>query len=276
MKTRTLFLLAAPLLAWGGGNGVAVGYERVDFDHSVKKDRGWRASLFGHTGSGKNGFEGLVEKSRIDTFKPPAPKDLQVTKIGLRYLRAFEDSGTLALSFATIDDNLMHETDGGKIYGLAYQKGPWRIAQYLSDYRHFDVWQTEAGYRTLKSYEGMKVGAEVLAKYIHLEDRKSNPFSRNARPDYFTPGFFLSCHTRGWHARAGAFFGRRIFAVMRNGLIAQHHAMEFTRTWMAAVAKDLGQARLTLRYVYQKADEIPAHNDGVTVQSVWLQWEYGF
>jgi hypothetical protein len=119
MKIRMLCLLAAPLLAWGGGNSVAVGYERVDFDHSVKKDRGWRASLFGRIALKHDIVEGLVEKSRIDTFQPPAPKDLQVLKGGLRYIHDFEANGRVALSFATIDDNLMHETDGGKIYGLA-------------------------------------------------------------------------------------------------------------------------------------------------------------
>jgi len=276
MKKVLLAMAAVPLLAFGGGNEVAVGYERVDFDHSVKKDRGWRASVFGRVGLEKDRFEALFEKSRIDTFQPPAPKDLQVAKIGLRYLHAFGKNGEAAVSFATIDDNLMKETDGGRIYGLAYRRGALRVAQYLSDYRRFKVWQTEAEYQTFAKTDDLKVGASVVMKYIHLSDRKSNPFSANARGDYLTPGFFGSFHTRGWHLKAGAFFGRRIFAVMQGGMKVQHHAMEFYRTWMVGIAKDLGPYGLSARYTCQKADEIPVRNDGVSVRSFTLAWSRRF
>ena len=275
MKKVLLVMATVPLLAFGGGNLVSVGYERVDFDHSVKKDRGWRASVFGRVGLKKDRFEALLEKSRIDTFQPPAPKDLQVAKIGLKYLHTFEKA-EMAVSFATIDDNLMKQTDGGKIYGVALRRGGLRIAQYLSDYKHFDVWQTEAGYSVKREWNDLKVGASAIVKYIRLSDRKSNAFSKNAKADYVTPGLFLSLHTSGWHFRTGALFGRRIFAVMQEGMKVQHHAMEFYQTWMAAVAKDLGSHRLSFRYVYQKADEIPIHNDGVRVQSVALVWGYRF
>ena len=274
MKKVWLAAAILPLLAWGE-NRIAVGYEGVDFSHSIKKDRGRRLSVFGRVDLKEARLEALVEKSNIKTYQPPAPEDLQVAKIGLKYTRAF-DKSTLSLSFATVDDNLMRETDGGKIYGIAYRRGAFRIAQYLSDYRRFDVWQTEAAYGVSRQMDDWRLGASAIVKYIHLSDRKSNPFSKNAKADYLTPGLFLTLHTRGWHAGVGGFFGRRIFAVMRDGLTVQHHAMAFYRTWTAAVAKDLGRHTLSIRYVYQKADEIPVHNDGVTVQSVSLVWGYRF
>jgi hypothetical protein len=170
----------------------------------------------------------------------------------------------------------MKETDGGHIYGIGYRYGAWDLTQYLSDYRHFNVYQTDLKY-TYKAVMGAwKTSAQIIGKYIRLQDRESNPFSRNAKEDYFTPGIKLHAHYGAYHCGAGAFFGKRIFGVMQEGFRVQHHAMEFEETYMAGIGRHFGPADVTLRYVYQKATEVPVHNEDVTVQNLMLQLRYRF
>ncbi len=75
---------------------------------------------------------------------------------------------------------------------------------------------------------------------------------------------------------AGAFFGKRVFAVMNDGFRVQHHAMEFDKTYMIGVGKHFGDVDLTLKYVYQEATEIPINNDNVKVGNIILQLGYRF
>jgi hypothetical protein len=116
----------------------------------------------------------------------------------------------------------------------------------------------------------------LFAKYIHLVDKERNDFSKNAQTDYFTPGFNLHLH-RGQHfAEIGTFLGKRAFAVMQNGFAIQHHAMEFTQTYMVAFGKLFDNYAIRLRYSYLKANELPSRNNGVTVNNFALVYHYHF
>jgi len=86
----------------------------------------------------------------------------------------------------------------------------------------------------------------------------------------------MHAHYHDYHMGAGAFFGKRVFAVMNDGFKVQHHAMEFKETYMVGFGKHFGDVDLNLKYVYQKASEIPINNDNVKVQNIILQLEYRF
>jgi hypothetical protein len=132
------------------------------------------------------------------------------------------------------------------------------------------------GYTFKRQFGEFRTSATVVGKYIHLQDKESNTFSQNAKTDYFTQGIKLHARYQGYHLGAGAFFGKRIFAVMNDGFKVQHHAMEFNKTYMCGIGKHFEWGSLHLKYVYQEAEEIPLHNKGVEVQNIIVQAEYRF
>jgi hypothetical protein len=251
-------------------------YETLDFKDSKKKDKGKRVGIALDYRQDKTLYQLLYEKTYTDTFQPPLSENLKVNKYYFKYTKKIDILNAYMLSYVTIDDNLMKETDNGHIYGLGYRYNDLKIAQYLSDYKHFNVYQSEASFTFRKQFGEVKTRVKVVGKYIHLQNKKSNNFSKNAKTDYFIPGIKLHALYKGYHFGAGAFFGKRIFAVMHDGLKVQHHAMEFNETYMGGLGKHFEWGSLHLKYVYQIAEEIPQHNKGVKVENIILKIGYHF
>ncbi len=271
-----LLLLYSTSFAFSQNSTLRVTYEDFDFKNSLKKDEGKRVGFILSHKIDDSLYQIAYEKTHTETFQPPLPKDLYVDKYYFKYSYKLNAKHALSLSYATIDDNLMKETDGGHIYGLGYKYGAFGITQYLSDYDNFNVYQTEMQYTFKKSFSKLKTKVTILGKYIHLQDKNSNAFSRNAKEDYFTPGVKLHAHYKAYHMGAGAFFGNRVFAVMNNGFKVQNHAMEFDKTYMLGFGKHFGDIDLSLKYVYQEATEIPSHNPNVEMQNIIFQLGYRF
>ncbi len=278
MKKIHTILMSALLctLSYAESTTLKLTYESLDFDNSKKKDEGKRVGLALNYQTDDDLYQIAYDKTNTNTFKPPLPQDLHVNKYYLKYSHKLDDRHSFSVTYATIDDNLMKETDGGNIYGLGYRYGAFGLTQYLSDYDNFNVYQTEMKYTFKKAFGEMKTFATVLGKYIHLQDKESNAFSANAQEDYFTPGLKIHAHYKDYHMGAGAFFGKRAFAVMNDGFKIQHHAMEFNETYMLGFGKHFGDVDVSLKYVYQEATEIPIHNDNVQVQNVILHLGYRF
>ncbi len=255
---------------------VKLSYENLNFDNSKKKDNGNRYGILLDYEDNNSLFQVAYNKTNTDTFKPPLIEDLHVNKYYLKYTHAMDDLQKLSLSYASIDDNLMKETDGGNIYGLGYSYGDFDLVQYLSDYKNFNVYQTDVTYTFITSLSMFKIKTSLIGKYIHLQDKESNDFSRNAKDDYFTGGLKVHTHYNHYHIGAGAFFGKRVFAVMQDGFRIQHHAMEFNETYMMILGKHFKSADVNLKYVYQNATEIPVKNENVHVRNIIMELAYHF
>ena len=255
---------------------IQTSFESLQFDNSKKKDTGKRASIRIGYKEAESFYQLAYERTNTDTFKPPLTKDLHVNRYTLKYTRILDKKQSVNVSYRTIDDNIMKETNSGHIYGVGYRYGPASITQYLSDYKHFNVYQTDLTYNIKHNYAGAQIKFTLIAKYLHLSDKDSNGFSKNAQENYLTPGIKIHAQHHGYSVGAGAFFGKRIFAVMDNGFQVQHHAMEFKETYMLGLGKQFGKINAKLRYVYQMAEEIPIHNDNVEVQNLALQLRYAF
>ncbi|MEA3467046.1 MAG: hypothetical protein U9R57_02345 [Thermodesulfobacteriota bacterium] len=251
-------------------------FESLNFNNSKKKDEGIRYRVGLDYQRDKHFFQMLYGRTNTSTFQPPLSDDLHVNKVYLKYRHQWHEKQSFHISYATIDDNLMKETDGGDIYGAGYGYGPFDITQYLSAYKHFDVYQTDIKYTLRKKFNNVLTKATVIGKYLHLENKNSNNFSRNADDDYFTAGLKLHAKYNKFHLGAGAFWGKRIFAVMNDGFRVQHHAMEFNKTYMFGMSRQFGKADLKLRYIYQEATEVPIQNDNVTLSIIILQLRYEF
>ncbi len=276
-KIYTILIVSLlSILSNAKGTTLQLTYENFDFENSKKKDKGKRYGFILSHRDEADLYQIAYDKTNTETFQPPLPSDLHVNKYYLKYSRKLDDKQLISLSYATIDDNLMKETDGGHIYGLGYKYGAASLTQYFSDYDHFNVYQTDLKYTFKKTFGELFTSATLLGKYIHLEDKNSNAFSENAKEDYFTPGLKVHAHYQEYHMGAGAFFGKRIFAVMNDGFRVQHHAMEFDETYMFGVGKHFGDLDVTLKYIYQEATEIPTQNENVKVKNVIFQLGYRF
>jgi hypothetical protein len=251
-------------------------YENFNFDNSKKKDNGKRYDTLINYRTDDSLYQFMYEKTDTDTFKPPLTKNLHVNKYYFKYSYEMGNKNMFTVSYANIDDNIMKETDGGHIYGLGYKSGMFGLNQYFSDYTNFNVHQTDLKYTFKKAFGKMKTSATLLGKYIHLQDKNSNGFSANAQEDYFTPGMKIHAHYNDYHIGAGAFFGKRAFAVMNDGFRVQHHAMEFDETYMFGIGKHFKNVDVNVRYIYQNATELPINNDNVKVKNFTIQFAYRF
>jgi len=259
-----------------GTTSLQLTHETFHFENSQKKDKGVREGVDVAFQSQQNHYQFYYEQTHTQTFQPPLSEDLKVKKYYAKYSRELDGNQALFLSYATIDDNLMKETDGGKIYGFGYRYNTLKLSQYLSDYPHFNVYQSEASYTFKKVYPLLNTNLTLVEKYIHLQNKESNPFSQNAKTNYFTTGIKLHTHYQSYHFGAGAFLGRRIFAVMNNGLKVQHHAMEFNKTYRCGIGKSFQWGEISVTYIYQEATEIATNTQGVTVKNLVVQMKYHF
>ena len=255
-----------------GTNNIKINYETLNFTNSKKKEDGKRYGVEIDHEEKHHHLQFYYEKTKTNTTNI-VPEDLDVKKYTLKYQYKFSPKERVSLSYSQIDDNIMQETNGGHIYGIGYSKNGLGITQYLSDYPHFDVYQSDLKYSFKK--DGIKT--TLLGKYIHLKDKNSNNFSRKAKTDYFTGGIKFHTHYNGFHLGAGAFLGTRMFAVMKEGFNVQHHAMEFKESYMIGVGHNISKdTSAHLRYSYHKAKEVPMDNDNVTVNNVSLNFVYRF
>lgn len=251
-------------------------YENFDFENSKKKDDGKRYGVLLSHKTEDSLYQFAYSKTDTNTLKPPLKSDLIAKKYYLKYTHKVNEKQFLTLSYATTEDNLIEAVDGGHIYGFGYKYSAFSLTQYVSDYDQFNVYQTDLQYMFKKRIGELSLRTKVLVKYIHLKDRESNPYSKNAKDNYLTPGFKVHAHYKSYHMGAGAYFGKRIFAVMQDGFKVQHHAMEFDKTYMLGLGKHFGNFDITLKYVYQEATEIPIHNENVKADNFILQVGYHF
>ncbi len=255
---------------------VKLDYQNFDFKNSDIKDQGATYGVALDYKTNNNLYQLYYEKTKTDTYQPPLPEDLNVDRVYFKYSHAFEGKHGVSLSYATIDDNLVKETDGGNIYGLGYTYADLGVTQYVSDYERFNVYQTDLKYTYKKAFGALKIATTILGTYIHLQDKNSNPLSANAQEDYFTPALKVHAHYNTYHMGAGAYFGERIFAVTNDGFRVQHHAMEFNKTYMVGFGKHFDAIDVNLKYVYQESTETPTRNENVQIQNMIVQIGYRF
>ncbi|NPA61535.1 MAG: porin family protein [Epsilonproteobacteria bacterium] len=254
-----------------GSANIKLNYELLDFKNSKKKDSGYRYGAEIDREGIRDHIQFYYEATYTDTTNM-VPKDLAVKKYTIKYQYKIDNRERLTLLYATIDDNLMEDVDGGNIFGIGYSKGGFSIIEYMSRYRKFNVYQSDLKY----SFRGA-IDTALIGKYIHLDDRGRSGFSKNADGDYFTYGIKLHSHYRGIHLGGGAYFGKRAFSVMKDGFNVQHHSMEFKESYIVgagySIAKNLS---IHMRYGYHKAKEIPIDNSGVEVENLSFDFIYRF
>ncbi|MBD3790342.1 MAG: hypothetical protein IE885_08305 [Campylobacterales bacterium] len=270
------FLLVVSAYGHEQSSALKFTYDTIDFENSARKDKGMAYGVAVDYKTENAFYQLFYEKTDTDTYQPPLMDDLHVQKYFLKYTCQLDQRQAFHISYATISDNIMKEVDGGNIYGIGYNYQNVDLTQYVSDYEHFNVYQTDLKLTLKKEFGQVKTATSLMGKYIALQNRDSNPFSKQANKNYLTPGIKIHGHYEDYHFGAGAFFGKRIFAVMDDGFKVQHHAMEFEKTYMCGIGRKFNDVDLQAKYVYQKATEVPINNSNIKVQNIIFQLSYSF
>ncbi len=253
--------------------------EQLDFKNSNQKEDGNRATLTLQHQIAKHCYKAAYEKATTQTKQPPMREDLEVSKIYFKYTYHLNENHYFNAGYITVKDNIV-PTDGGKVYSLGYsytlnKRSNLKIDGYYSHYDIFNTYQADLRYQRLALINGFKTSLILEAKYININNCQDG-FCANAQENYFTPGIRLKASKNGYFIHGGAFFGKRAFAVINDGFMLQHHAMEFSKIYMIGMGKRWKQFGLKIRYISQEAKELPYNNDGVNVTNLSAMLTYYF
>jgi len=221
-------------------------------------------------------------KDEVNKEHPVTKKSMEqlnVKKYNINYKYKVSDKLSLKANYIKIIDNLA-PTDQGKIYGLGvkynYFKGlGTSFDVYRSDYNNFNVNQYD-----LSIYKGFKIGeikskVTLIAKKIEIDGDKYGNYIFKDK-DYLTTGIKLNGSYNGYVGGIGAFFGKRIFSVLKDGTKVQHHAMEQDKTYMISFGKKFKNFDLIASYSYQNGKELPEKQDDVDTKVTSLMLKYKF
>lgn len=253
-----------------------IGYGVVDFKNSKQKADGTKSYLRLSETLKSGALSLYYETSKTDTHQPPMQRDLKVDKYNVRYSHSLSKALTLNMGYSYMEDNIA-PTDGGKVYALGFALKQFSFTQYLSDYRDFNVYQSDVAYKMrFTPSKEWQLSALVEGKYLKLDNKASNFFSQYAKDDYFLLGLKASAHYKSYLLRMGSYIGKRTFGVFHEGEKIQHHAMEFKETYFLGLSKRVNNLKIGLKYVYQVAKELPLDNDDVQVDFYALTLGYRF
>ena len=221
-------------------------------------------------------------KDEVNKEHPVTKKSMEqlnVKKYNINYKYKVSDKLSLKANYIKIIDNLA-PTSQGKIYGLGvkynYFKGlGTSFDVYRSDYNNFNVNQYD-----LSIYKGFKIGeikskVTLIAKKIEIDGNKYGNYIFKDK-DYLTTGIKLNGSYNGYVGGIGAFFGKRIFSVLKDGTKVQHHAMEQDKTYMISFGKKFKNFDLIASYSYQNGKELPEKQDDVDTKVTSLMLKYKF
>ncbi len=260
---------------------VSTYYEDKRYDNSAQKTDGIVYGFGADIHSAKSEYKFAYEHAHTNTKQPPLSKDLKVDKIFLKYGYKLNDSILFNINYINVVDDNLAQTDGGKVYGLgltyALNKNIlMNFTQYYSDYDNFNVYQSELSLEYKVKIDNVKLQMKSITKYIKIDEENINSFTKYAQNNYLTTGILIHAHYKSYHLGTGAYFGKRIFAVMSDGFKLQHHSVEIDKTYVLGIGKTISNFVLRVQYIYQRGKELPVNRDNVEIKNTRLVINYKF
>ena len=256
-------------------------FENKDFTNSKQKDDGVVYGVGGDIHYEDSEYRFAHEHGCTQTIQPPMDKNLITDKLFLRYAYQFNDAFEFNLNYINILNDNIAITDGGVVYGLGVTYTfvkPLSInfTQFHTDYQDFNVEQSDLRIDFKTKIKDFKIKLSSVSKYIRIDEKHSNSFTKNAENDYFTSAIEFHSHYETYHFGATAYFGKRVFAIMSDGFKIQHHAMEIDRTYAAGIGKTFSDFVVRVQYIYQHAVELPMLNGNVELRNIRVILNYKF
>ncbi|MCF6244616.1 MAG: hypothetical protein L3J43_06230 [Sulfurovum sp.] len=258
-----------------GSSQIKFNYENLSFTDSKQKDDGRRYSVEIDYQNKEHHVQMYVEHTDTKT-KPQVAKDLSVNKYSFKYQYQLSKGNVLMLSYIGIEDNLIKDVDRGKVMGIGYKYKGLQFVQYISDYKHFNVYQSDIKLSKKIVFNDVTVKGAMIGKYMYLQNRKGNKYTNKTKKEYFTLGLKVHVDYDKWHVGAGMYVGERIFSVMNDGMKVQHHAMSFDGSMMLLLGYEFDDVLVQIRYATHDANEIPISNENVKVESWAVDFTYKF
>ena len=256
--------------------------ESLNFKDSVQKTDGTILGVGASIKTEDSLFKFSYEHGDTNTIQPPLDSDLKVDKLFLKYDYSFNSKWNVNFNYLNVLNDNIAITSHGKAYGLGItyklqEQTALNLTQFLSDYKDFNVNQTDISLNHKMEFGDMKIKLTAIAKILHLKDKESNGFSKFAKDDYTSVGFKLHSHYQTCHFGFGGYYGKRVFAIMNDGFKMQHHAMEFDRTLSIGAGKTFDALTLKVQYIYQRAIELPVQNGKkVDIKNTRIMANYKF
>ena len=283
MKLFLILLLGTSLWATSETvhSSIVTYIESKDFDNSVQKENGKVYGIGADIHLDHSEYRFAYEHGDTNTKQPPLKEDLITDKLFLKYSYDFQNNFAFNINYINILNDNIAITDGGQTYGagLSYKIKKninTNFTQYYTNYDDFNVYQSDFVLDYKMKINDVKVKLTSITKYINLDEKNLNGFTKNAEDDYLTTGVKLHLHYEGYHFGAAAYFGKRVFAVMDDGFKIQHHAMEFDRTYAVGIGKNISDFVLRVQYIYSRAEELPMQNENVEISNVRVLLNYKF
>ncbi len=281
MKSVLLILLWSQLYAETIHSSLLSYIEHKEFKNSVQKEAGDIYGFGTDIHSGYSAYKFIYEYGYTNTKQPPLKEDLQTSKLFLQYSYDLQNDLKFNMNYIQILYDNIAITNGGQAYGLGLTYQPEKnictnFTQYYTHYHDFNVYQSDGTVEYKMNMNGFRIKFSSILKYIHIEEKNINSFTKNAKDDYLTSGLKLHIHYSDYHFGSAVFLGKRAFAVMDNGFKIQHHAMEFDRTYAVGIGKDISDFVLRFQYIYSRAKELPANNANVEISNIRVLLNYKF
>jgi len=256
-------------------------YENRNYSNSLQKSSGAVYGVGADIHYKASKYKLTYEQGGAVTKKPPLSKDLKNKKIFLRYAYGFNNALELYLNYIYIIDDNIAITTKGKVYGagLSYKFNKQLstyFSQYYTDYKNFNMHQSDLKIEYKMKIANVGVKISSISKYLRVDEEQTNSFTKNTQKEYFTSGAKLHLHYQTYHMGLGAYFGKRVFAIMNDGFKIQHHAMEFNRTYAVGLGKTISDFVVRFQYIYQRATELPPLQENVKVQNLRFIANYKF
>jgi len=283
---KIILLLAISIHLFGAlsdtvHSSISTFYENKNFSNSLQKKYGQVYGVGADVHYNNSKYKITYENGYTDTKKPPLQDNLKTDKLFLRYSYKVDNYIEFNGNYINILNDNIAITDGGKSYGIGLtiynnKNFTTNFTQFYTIYDDFDVRQSDLRINFKTNLNNFKIKISSITKYIGISEKNINSFTKNADKNYLTTGIKLHAHYINYHFGLGAYFGKRIFAIMDDGFKIQHHAMEFNRTYALGVGKVLNKFVYRIQYIYQRATEIPILNKNVEINVVKVVTNYKF
>ena len=283
-KTILLLTITTHLLASLSDtvhSSVSTFYESKDFSNSLQKKDGQIYGIGIDLHRKGSTYKITYESGNNNTKKPSLQTDLKTEKLFLRYGYRLNDNFEVHINYVNILNDNIAITDGGVAYGFGItsninKKLSTDITQFYTNYDDFDVYQSDLRVDYKMKFNDFKIKLSSITKYIKIDEKSVNGFTKNADENYLTTALRLHTHYNSYHLGISGYLGKRAFAIMNDGTKIQHHAMEFDRTYAIGIGKVIDSYVFRFQYIYQRATELPKLNQNVDVKVFRLVGNYKF
>ncbi len=277
----SLIIISTYLFSQTVHSSVSSYYESKSFSSSLQKEDAAIYGIGADIHHNHSAYKITYEYGKTNTIQPPLKEDLKTEKLFLKYMYEFNESFEVNVNYIKILKDNIAITDNGTSVGLGLTYNiskPISInfTQFYTNYDDFDVLQSDFTLDFKMKINDIKFKISSLTKYMDIDERDTNPFTKNAKKNYLTSGIKLHAHYKGYHFGTGVYLGKRVFGIMNDGFKIQHHAMEIDRTYAIGIGKDISDFVVRTQYVYQRATELPSLNENVEVKVLRLIVNYKF